>query len=76
LGTLSNTQSQTTRNRLFSSSQFYAHPGGLIDEAGLEWCRARFSNLTTVDTGPGIHFIQEDNPHLIGKELSNWIEAL
>jgi haloalkane dehalogenase len=55
---------------------FYAQPGGLIDEAGLQWCRTHFQNLTTIDIGPGHHFIQEDNPHMIGEELSKWVEAL
>ena len=26
--------------------------------------------------GPGIHFVQEDNPHLIGTELANWYNNL
>ena len=26
--------------------------------------------------GSGIHFVQEDNPHLIGTELANWYSNL
>ena len=28
-------------------------------------------NLKLVDIGEGIHYLQEDNPHMIGKELAN-----
>ncbi len=49
---------------------FYGHPGGLIREDGVAWCRNTIANLEAVDIGAGIHFVQEDNPHFIGKELS------
>ena len=26
--------------------------------------------------GPGRHYLQEDNPHLIGEELAKWIEQV
>ena len=34
--------------------------------------KANFSNLETVDIGPGLHYLQEDNPHLIGKQIAEW----
>ena len=33
----------------------------------VDWSKEHFSNLKTVDIGQGIHFLQEDNPHLIGR---------
>jgi len=33
-------------------------------------------NLETVDIGPGVHFVQEDNPHKIGEELARWYQGL
>ena len=33
-------------------------------------------NLQTVDIGNGHHSIQEDNPDLIGLELSKWYATL
>ena len=33
-------------------------------------------NLKTVDIGPGVHFVQEDNPHKIGEELAKWYQSL
>ena len=54
---------------------FYAHPGGLILEKGVEWCEQHLKNLTTIDVGDGVHFIQEDNPHKIGSELAAWYKS-
>ena len=55
---------------------FYASPGGIIDKKTLEWCREHLKNLKTVDIGQGIHYLQEDNPHLIGEELAKWYNSL
>jgi haloalkane dehalogenase len=55
---------------------FHADPGALIDAEAVAWCRENLSNLQTVDIGDGIHFVQEDNPDLIGSELANWYAAL
>lgn len=52
---------------------FYGTPGGTIQHDGLEWCRRTIKRLETVDIGPGIHFLQEDNPHLIGEKLLSWL---
>ncbi|MEM7300347.1 MAG: haloalkane dehalogenase [Pseudomonadota bacterium] len=53
---------------------FCGTPGGTIQKSGLEWCQTTIKNLEIVDIGPGIHFLQEDNPHLIGERLGNWLE--
>ena len=55
---------------------FYAQPGALIREEAVQWCRQNLKNLTTVDIGPGVHYIQEDNPHLIGQRLAQWYRGL
>jgi len=55
---------------------FYAHPGGLITATMVEWCKQNLNNLKTIDIGPGIHYLQEDNPHLIGSELAQWYRSL
>jgi haloalkane dehalogenase len=34
------------------------------------------SNLTTVDVGEGIHYLQEDHPHEIGEGIANWYRGL
>jgi haloalkane dehalogenase len=55
---------------------FYALPGGIIQADTLAWVQETFPNLTSVDVGEGIHFIQEDNPHLIGEKLAEWVVGL
>jgi haloalkane dehalogenase len=55
---------------------FYAHPGGIIRESEIEWCEKNLKNFKKVDIGDGIHFLQEDNPHLIGSELAKWYKTL
>jgi haloalkane dehalogenase len=55
---------------------FHATPGGIIDAASLAWCRDHMEALETVDIGAGIHYLQEDNPHLIGRELARWLGEL
>jgi haloalkane dehalogenase len=55
---------------------FHAHPGGIITSESVKWCRDNLKNLEIVDIGPGIHYLQEDNPHLIGEELARWYKGL
>lgn len=51
---------------------FYGSPGGLIREPQIAWLQEEVANLDMVDIGDGLHFIQEDNPHLIGAEIARW----
>ncbi len=55
---------------------FYAEPGGIIKDRDVAWCRDHIKNLTAIDIGPGIHYLQEDNPHRIGEELAAWVGSL
>ena len=55
---------------------FSASPGLLITSQDVEWCKQNIKNLEVVDIGEGIHFVQEDNPHLIGEELAKWYQGL
>jgi len=55
---------------------FHATPGALINAPAVDWCRQNLRNLKVVDIGPGIHFLQEDNPDLIGSELATWYGSL
>jgi haloalkane dehalogenase len=55
---------------------FYGHPGGLIGSAQLQWCKQNLPNLETVNLGKGIHYLQEDNPGLIGTELAHWYRKI
>ena len=55
---------------------FYAQPGALITPEAAARLEGELSNLTSVDIGPGLHFIQEDNPDLIGSKLAEWYATL
>jgi haloalkane dehalogenase len=55
---------------------FHASPGAIIRDAEAQWCQDNYSNLEVVNIGAGTHFIQEDNPDLIGTELSRWYAQL
>lgn len=54
---------------------FYATPGSLLPAPRVKWCQQNLKNLKTVNIGQGIHFLQEDHPHLIGSELANWYSS-
>ena len=51
---------------------FYGNPGAVVNANAVDWCRRNLKNLQAVDIGPGLHYLQEDNPHLIGEELARW----
>jgi len=55
---------------------FYGNPGAIVNANAVEWCRRNLKNLKTVDVGDGLHYLQEDNPRLIGEELANWYTSL
>lgn len=55
---------------------FYGNPGQIVSADRVEWCRQNLANLSVVGIGPGRHFLQEDNPHLIGRELAKWYNGL
>ncbi|MCH8901210.1 MAG: haloalkane dehalogenase [Chloroflexi bacterium] len=55
---------------------FHATPGALIAAGMVPALEQALKNLKTVDIGPGVHFVQEDNPHTIGRELAKWYQGL
>jgi haloalkane dehalogenase len=55
---------------------FHAEPGVILSAPIVAWSREHLKNLTVVNIGPGIHYIQEDNPHQIGQELAGWYGGL
>ncbi|MDX1670813.1 MAG: haloalkane dehalogenase [Balneolaceae bacterium] len=54
---------------------FHARPGAILGPGVLEWCSNNLKNLQTVDLGKGIHYLQEDHPHAIGRELAEWYRS-
>lgn len=55
---------------------FYATPGALLPQLVVDWCQQNLKNLRSVNIGQGLHYLQEDNPHLIGSEIANWHKTL
>jgi len=54
---------------------FYSDDGALLKGEALKWSLA-LKNITAVDLGDGIHFVQETCPHRVGAELSTWYAAI
>ena len=50
----------------------YAQPGAILRNL-VGWCRENITNLKTVEVGPGVHFLQEDDPHGIGEAIGAWM---
>lgn len=55
---------------------FYGNPGAIITAPVVEMAKQTLKNLSTVDIGEGVHYLQEDNPHLIGSEIAEWYKKL
>ncbi len=55
---------------------FHATPGGTMGPKEVASCRQTIQYLEVVDIGKGIHFLKEDNPHLIGEKLAEWSARL
>ncbi|EHK18062.1 uncharacterized protein TRIVIDRAFT_67278 [Trichoderma virens Gv29-8] len=62
---------------LFASEKpklfFWAKPGGLVWETKAEEFRQKLKNTRVVYLGEAIHYVQEDHPHTIGRELADWL---
>jgi haloalkane dehalogenase len=53
----------------------WAHPGAVVDRTErVQWLRDRLRNLTVVDVGQGLHYIQEDQPDAIGHAIVRWLD--
>jgi haloalkane dehalogenase len=55
---------------------FHATPGAIMPPTAVERCKSVLSNLTSVDVGDGIHYLQEDHPHEIGEGIAKWYRQL
>jgi haloalkane dehalogenase len=55
---------------------FYVTPGVAIKEKDVKMIKAGMKNLTSIDLGKGLHYVQEDYPHEIGQELAIWYDRI
>lgn len=47
-------------------------PGAIMRKPLVDWCRNTIQNLEVRHIGPGIHFVQEDQPDSIGEAIAVW----
>ena len=47
-----------------------------MSEEQVRGYEGKIMNLRTVGIGKGVHYLQEDNPHSIRKEVAGWIGGL
>ena len=51
----------------------YASPGALTPPEAAAWMAENFANIETRFIGNGVHYLQEDEPEAIGRNLSDWL---
>jgi len=51
----------------------YASPGALTPPEAAAWMAENFNNTQTRFIGNGLHYIQEDQPEAIGRNLADWL---
>jgi haloalkane dehalogenase len=54
---------------------FWATPGVIITKDTAETFIKELKNTESVYLGPGLHYLQEDYPHDIGRELDQWLSV-
>ena len=54
----------------------YAKPGMIVKKKEVERIQRDYKELEAVYVGKGKHYIQEDQPHEIGKALNSWAQRL
>lgn len=55
---------------------FWAKPGALVSAEKAAWYQSRLKNCRVTELSGGIHYLQEDDPETIGRELAGWIPNL
>jgi len=48
------------------------HPGAVLSRTRVAWLSQRIARLEVIDCGPGLHYVQEDNPKAIAEALDSW----
>lgn len=55
---------------------FYADPGALNTSSVVAYFQNNLKNIETRYVGVGVHFLQEDHPHEIGRGIADWLRRL
>jgi haloalkane dehalogenase len=53
---------------------FWGTPGILVTPADAARLARTVPALESVDIGPGLHYLQEDAPDLIGRGIAAWLD--
>jgi len=64
---------ETLKNATLPKLFFYAEPGAFMPEPVRNWVIENIPNLEAVNIGEGVHFLQEDNPELIGQKIKEFV---
>jgi haloalkane dehalogenase len=48
----------------------------VIPASRVKWLQEKMPQLVVKDIGPGIHYLQEDNPEGIGNSILEWISKI
>lgn len=54
----------------------YAAPGAIVPPEAAAWMQANYRNLEAIFVGAGTHYIQEDQPEAIGRNIAMWLRRL
>lgn len=54
---------------------FWGTPGILVTPADAARHEKTMPGLRSIDIGAGLHYLQEDNPDLIGRSIAEWLPA-
>ena len=55
---------------------FYAEPGALMPRPVADYLTANVPNIEARFVGAGSHFLQEDQPHVIGQGIADWLRRI
>lgn len=55
---------------------FYSTPGVMATPEAADYWTDRAQNIETVYIGHGLHYVQEDHPYVIGRQISDWLRRL
>jgi haloalkane dehalogenase len=47
-------------------------PGAIVQRPEIDWCKRNWPRIVVQPMGPGIHFVQEDQPEAIGGAVAAW----
>ena len=50
----------------------YANPGAIVSPPEADWMQENYRNLESIYIGAGAHYIQEDQPEAIGRNIYSW----